>query len=355
MSDLQYILERNNSKVNASILQEYGGISQKSQKDFFTFYLSFSNVGYFDSGFIPPKNSGLISIRKAGNHTQLAYQHEPGSYLVNWSWEESGSATVYNLAQPYRIVIMDFVDNSFYGSRHFYSPYPMASYHNVLYHTNFPNTNCKGYGNGLGVGWICLYHNEESSKLSTINDMLMVGLSRTSGTEAFNDNNMPETDGVRFYMQKKLGFSLDISDFISHEEYYDTSLDIHNYKNSFLWNPIVWQEKTESDGFSWILEDYLYSPVLVKGLDDQTAHYDNGTYLTLEMALKGSYMSYYSDPSPLKTYNKIDRIINRDNPIYNNITTEVDYSLLDNSILNTLHSSFANSPLVEQIQSKDLF
>jgi hypothetical protein len=345
-SQLSYFLKKNDDKITASIFQQYGGISQESKKDFLTFYLSFSESSYFDSGFIPVYESGLISIRKAGNHTQLVYQHAPGSYFINWNWSEGDHHTVYNVAQPYRIVIIDFVNNSFYGSRHFYSPYSISSFENVLYHTNFPNTNCCGYGSGLGVGWICIYHDSSISSLSSINEMLIAGLHKTSGSEVFNDTNMSETDGVRFYMQHITGSCLDLSEYESHEDYYDLSHDIYSHENSFLFNPILWQRKTDEDGFDWVLDHNLYIPVKVRGLDDQSDHYEGGNYLTLEMAMKGSYKSYYDDPSHLKTYNKIDRIINNSSPVYSEVNIEIDKDYIDSSIFKSFHSSISNSPLI---------
>lgn len=348
MSSIQYILEKNDNIVNASLSQEYGGVSLKSEKDFFTFYLTFSNTSYFDSGFMPVNGSGLISIRKAGNHIQLTYQHAPGIYNVNWTWNEGGPATIYRVAQPYRIVIMDFVDNSFYGARNFYSPNPMSGYSSTLYHTNLPNVNCNGYSNGLGVGWICIYHKPESSNLSTINDMLMIGLSRTSGFEAFNDVNMPETDGVRYYQRYYQGYYLEVDEFENHDDYYDTDLDIYQHKHAYLWNPKIWQEKTENEGLGFILDETIFLPIFVEGLDNQSQHFINGTHLTLEIAMKGSYKSYYDDSSPLKLYNKIDRILNSNNPIYFELDNSSFSSFMDDNLFTAFHSSFAKSPIKDK-------
>lgn len=354
MSSIQYILEKNNNLINASLSQEHGGIFLKSEKDFFSFYLNFSNSSYFDSGFMPVNNSGLISIRRAGSHTQLVYQHEPSINIISWSWSEGGNAHTYKVAQPYRIVIMDFVENSFYGARNFYSPYPMSSYRSILYHTNLPNVNCGGYSNGLGVGWICIYHKSESSNLLSINEMLMSGLARTSNFEVFNDTNMPETDGVRYYQQAYANCSLDVSLFENHEEYYDVDLDIYSDQYSYLWNPKIWQQKTEKEGLDFILDETILLPVYVEGIDNQDQHYPNGVHLTLEMAIKGSYKSYYEDPSPLKLYNKIDRILNPNNDIYFGLDNSSFSPFMDDKLFADFHSSFAKSP-IKNSPHHDLF
>jgi len=158
--------------VNYSIVQsDEGAIAVQStvqsfnldhvtQKDITSFYTRFSQFSAWDTGLLPVDGSGILSIRTAGEYTQFAYQHKPGLYHVNWGKSEGAAAAAYYLAQPYRIIICDMKEGNLLGARMFYSPYPITSPSQPLYHVNLPNINCKGY-RGNGVGWICLYQNED--------------------------------------------------------------------------------------------------------------------------------------------------------------------------------------------------
>jgi len=139
------------SKVNSFNLDHV------TDKDVSSFYTSFSNYAYFDTGLLPLDGTGLLGIRKAGDHTQVIYQHKPGMYYVNWgAYERDYDAVKFYFAQPYRIVIIDFLDNNLLGARTFYTVEPATHSGVQLYHVNLPNINCKGY-RGNAVGWICLY------------------------------------------------------------------------------------------------------------------------------------------------------------------------------------------------------
>ena len=274
----QFVKESNNlifrSKVNSFNLDHV------TDKDIASFYTSFSQYSYFDTGLLPLDGTGLLGIRKAGNHTQVIYQYKPGMYYINWgAYEKDSDYTKYYLAQPYRIVLIDFLDNNLLGARTFYCVEPANHGAVQLYHVNLPNINCKGY-RGNGVGWICLYHNEDWSQLS-FNDRLNRALERCSGVEVYNDANMNETDGPRFYAQNNMPEYVSI--------------------------PEQWQKKSELEGYEWTLDSSQWLPILVKDRDHQEKHYENGSPLTLVDAITGNYSAYYGDTFLPKPINAITR------------------------------------------------
>jgi len=256
------------------------GLDHVTDKDMTSFYTSFSNYAYVDTGLMPVDGSGLLALRSAGNHTQIVYQHKPGMYYINWgSHEGDKNAVKYYVAQPYRIVIADLMDGNIYGARTFYSPVPITYPDAPLYHVNLPNINCKGY-RGNGVGWICLYHNEDISTYP-FGEKLAKILDRCSGTEAYNDNNMSETDGPRFYHENK--------------------------KPIHLSNPHEWEAYSQQNGHEWTLDPDLWIPILVKDRDNQDKHYPKGQPLTLADAITGNYQAYYTDNTIPKPVNQILR------------------------------------------------
>jgi hypothetical protein len=251
-----------------------------TDKDVTSFYKNISSQALFDTGLMPLNGTGVLSIRSAGNHTQIAYQHAPQMSYINWGKNEGDAHAIsYYVAQPYRIWIADLVDGNLYGARMFYSPYPITSSNSILYHINLPNTNCQGY-RGNGVGWICLYHTEDWSNLS-FNVKIQKLIERCSGIETYNDANMSETDGPRFYAK--------------------------NQKPEYVINPLLWQQKSEQDGIDWTLDPDLWIPVLVKDIDNQDRHYSDGQPLTFAMALLGTYNSYYNDSYNPKLINAFAR------------------------------------------------
>lgn len=257
------------------------GLDHATDKNMYSFYTKFSERAMFDTGLLPVEGSGVLSIRKALNHTQVAYQHAPGKYYINWgSYEGDASAKKFLVAQPYRIVIIDFVNGNIYGARTFYSPVPITHPKTPLYHTNLPNINCRGY-RGNGVGWICLYHTEDVSEYP-FSEKLHKALERCSGVEAYNDQNMSETDGTRFYQE-------------------------FAYAHRYLWDPVEWEKKTETEGVDWTLNEHLWLPVLVRNLDNQDKHYHDGEPLTFVNALFGNYQAYYTDELIPKPINAIAR------------------------------------------------
>jgi hypothetical protein len=76
------------------------GLDHVTDKDIASFYTTFSQSAYFDTGLLPVDGTGLLSIRTAGNHTQIAYQYAPGKYYINWgSFEGDRDAKKYYVAQ----------------------------------------------------------------------------------------------------------------------------------------------------------------------------------------------------------------------------------------------------------------
>lgn len=282
-----------------------------TDKDVVSFYNSFSQFASFDTGLLPLDGTGVLAIRTAGPHTQVVTQHAPGKYHINWGAHEGDrNARTYYVAQPYRIVIGDFENGNLLGARMFYSPYPITSPNNILYHVNLPNINCKGY-RGNGVGWICLYHKDDWSKLP-FNEKVTRFIERCSGVETYNDANMSETDGPRFYAQ--------------------------NNKPSYITDPVQWESKSEQENYSWTLDPNLWIPVLVQDMDHQDKHYPDGQNLTLAMAMLGNYQAYYSDKNIPKMYNIISR---------------PDLSLTSNNIADFFKKAFASAPVSYVHSEKD--
>lgn len=263
-----------------------------TEKDLTSFYVNFSKYAFIDTGLLPLDGTGLLAYRQAGNHCQVVVQHVPGISRVIWGkYENDTDARVYHLAQPYRIYIGDLLDGNFYGARMFYSPVPITSPNQVLYHVNLPNINCRGY-RGNAVGWVCLYHNENWTDIPLGEKVFRI-IERCSGSEAYNDNNMSETDGPRFYRDHYSSGAM------------NNELSAEDYK--YLWDPVEWHLKTEKDGFQWTLNESLWIPILVQDKDNQSQHYYNGTPLTLGMAITGDYAAYYGDKNKTKPVNAIAR------------------------------------------------
>ena len=282
-----------------------------TDKDIVSFYRNFSHYASFDTGLMPLDGTGVLAIRTAGPHTQVVTQHKAGMYHVNWGSHEGDThARTYYVAQPYRIVIGDFKDGNLLGAKMFYSPVPITSPENQLYHVNLPNINCKGY-RGNAVGWICLYHKDDWSSLP-FNEKLSRFIERCSGVETYNDANMSETDGARFYQ--------------------------HRNKPEYFWNPSEWESKSASEGFNWTLDSDLLIPVKVKDMDNQGQHDDNGVPLTLAMAMLGNYQAYYHDQEHTKMYNKVSRS---------------DMELNNKDIASFVKASFAAAPVTYTHQKKD--
>ncbi len=285
-----------------SITQTVGNIQNVAPKEkrVEDFFYSLKDQAFFDTGLLPLDGSGTLSIRQALGQMQVVFQHAPGIYRVIWGDTEGDQdAGVYDLAMPYRIVIGDFVNGEFYGARHFYSTSPITSKDQILFHVNLPNLNCKGYGKhhggvGNGVGWICLYHNKPSIKDLNIGQKIANLIDRAGGGEAYNDGNMSETDGPRFYKE-------------CYEEELQSTNDFELEEYEHLWNPEAWEYISNKQGYEWTLQPDIWLPVKVKGIDDQQEHYESGEFLTLGMAMDGKYRAYYGDPNTPKMYQKFIR------------------------------------------------
>ena len=285
MSNIDYTFVKNDQgNISLRSVVKSFGLDSVTEKDVNSFYRNFSNHSYFDTGLLPVDGTGLLSIRKAANHTQIAYQIKPGVYYVNWGDHEGDSnAKAYTLAQPYRIIVADIVNDNLLGARTFYSPYSITHPDSQLYHVNLPNINCKGY-RGNGVGWICLYHTHDISSY-TFNEKVSHIIERCSGVEAYNDQNMSETDGPRFY-----------SSHYSDDESYN-----------FLWDPSEWENRTLTEGYEWTLDPELWIPIKVTSIDDQGSHNPDGVHFTFYMSLFGNYQAYYTDPLIPKPVNILSR------------------------------------------------
>lgn len=274
--------EDTNSVAVRSVVKSFG-LDHVTDKDIVTFYSALSDYAQIDTGLLPLDGTGLLAYRQAADYSQIVIQHAPGVYRIMWGENEGDrNAKHYFLAQPYRIVIGDLHNGSLLGARMFYSPVPITSPSNQLYHVNLPNINCRGY-RGNGVGWVCLYHNEDWSNIP-LSEKVARLMERCSGAEAYNDANMSETDGPRFYAShyKKTEFN-------------------------YLWNPQEWEKKSQ-EGYAWTLDsDTPWIPVLVQDRDNQDKHYQDGIPLTIGMALTGDYQAYYTDSVKNKPINALTR------------------------------------------------
>jgi hypothetical protein len=259
------------SAKDISIISKVGPVENEEKVTILDFFEGMSDLAYFDTGLLPCSGTGMLMMRKAMNRMQIVFQYEPNIYAIAWTAYQGGQPTVYHLAQPYRIVVIDFIDGNLHGGKQFYSPTAIAKLEQPLYHTNVPNTNCRGYGGNNAVGWTCIYRNKDISKW-TMRSKIDYVLKRISGEETYNDGNMGSTDGTRFYKS-------------------------HN-KPKFLWDPVEWQKKSLNEGFKWTQNQDLWLPILVEGPDLQHKHVDGGKPLTLQWAVYGHYSCYYDD-----TYN----------------------------------------------------
>jgi len=295
------------NEQKAQLTINAGNQSKIEEVDLSDFFLSLSEVSFFETGLLPLDGSGVLSIRKSFDRMQVVFQHKPEIYRVIWGQNEGDQEAIhYDLAMPYRIVIGDFLKNEFYGARHFYSISPITNKNQILFHVNLPNLNCKGYGQthaggSVGVGWICLYHNQPSISQLDIGQKISHLLERSGGTEAYNDSNMSETDGPRFYHECYT------KEFCEYKGTYNVENDEEFQSYSYLWNPEDWEQKSETEGFQWTLDPSIWLPVMVEGLDSQGKHHENGEHLTIGSAMDGKYKAYYTDSEPIKSYQSFSR------------------------------------------------
>lgn len=234
----------------------------------------------FSTGIIPTNGSGLISLQRGFGFEQIIYQLKPGIETIRWGAREGTvDKAIYNVALPYRIYIADYKNGSFVGCRHFFSPDPIFHWDQPLYVPNLPNTNCVGY-RGTSVGWVCLYLNDNTTAY-TFQERIEYFINRMSGVaEPYNDANMSETDGPRFYAARGA--------------------------DKFMTDPKKWQEKTVAEGYEWMLDRDLLKPFLVNMAPELHAekYVDNGTPYTLNHAANSPYSAYYNDHDYVKPWMK---------------------------------------------------
>jgi len=325
---INYAIKTNEtgSTVIQSVI-ESNNLKHVTDKDIVSFYLKMSNGAFVDTGLLPVDGTGLLAYRQAGNHAQIVVQRSPKVNRIIWGRSERDQeAGEYFVAQPYQIYIGDILDDNFYGARIFYSPVPITNPNDVLYHTNLPNTNCKGY-RGNGVGWVCLYHTEVW-KGFPIGEKMARLIERCSGAEAFNDANMNETDGTRFYQAAG--------------------------KPPHLWSPTHWQKKTEEEGIDWVTDLNLWIPIKVNGIDDQSYHYDNGIPLTIGMALTGNYAAYYGDTYLPKPVNAIVRRLNENYNVMQVIKKAYVTSEAVNSVAPKAQDPYTYAVEVREVNAKNI-
>lgn len=263
--EAKYVLEEN----RVSREMKVGDRNNHEPKSLTPFLFGLGQRVPVDLGWIPP---GLRSYTQAGNHAQFVLECPPGVNHINWGEHERGSYETYLLAQPWRIIICDLYQGNLLGARMFYSPVPFTSPEQRLYHANIPNLNCKGYRD-VSIGWLCLYHRESWEGWSLGRKAIRIA-ERCSGVEAYNNANMRDTDGPRFYKGKNAP--------------------------KYLWDPKAWEKKTEEEGFEWTLDADLWIPIQVRSRDSQDQHYEgqDAEFLTLDMAMNGTYKAYYGDKHP---------------------------------------------------------
>ncbi len=310
-------------KDGIKLYQEVAGTAQEPKSvSLEKFFQEFSNYASIDTGILPLDGSGTLAIRSALGFTQTAYQHAPGIYPVNWGqYEGDREAGTFWLAQPWRIVISDYENNTLLGSKTFYSMSPILHGNEQLYHVNVPNTNCLGYGEGNALGWLCLYHKNQDYSHS-FRGKFDNAIERSSGVETYNDSNMSETDGTRFY--------------------YHTYQRKHpqNYNDySYLWDSGSWAKKSETEGFEWTLDPSLWIPVLCDNIDQQANHVDNGVPLSFNRALYGHYAAYYDDNSQGSYTSGTGAYAQLPRPKPFNIITRKDTPLDENQIFTHLKSA----------------
>lgn len=269
------------------------------------FFLNFSSQAAIDTEIMPVSGTGLLALRQLGKYRQIVFQIETGVTTVVWGKHERDSQAIsYEVASPYRVIIADIFDGDLLGARMFYSPKPISSPTDPLYNINLPNVNCRGYGTNNAVGWLCLYLRESWKELTLVQQILAIN-ERAGGGEAYNDRNMDETDGTRYYMQYRE----------DRPEFYE---------------PDRWEAKTKSDGIDWVNDVDLLLPVYVKNENNQHKNFatinKDGVYepemvpdhkdpqtnnwvnkpamvLTIDMAMRGSYSAYYTDDERVKPIN----------------------------------------------------
>lgn len=276
-------------------------IISSSQIDTSEYAEKLGRYTHLDLGLFP---EGVRFFRQNLGYAQVVVELPPGINRNIWGDEEGDpDAEHFMLAQPYRIIIIDFKEGNFFGARIFYSTTPIYNLDIPLYNANLSNINCYGY-NGNAVGWLCIYNNENLSQY-TWEYKIRRMIERCSGEEAFNFGNMSETDGIKLYSEVSPHY--------------------------FLSDISIWEQKSQEEGYEWTLNSDLWIPIMVESeVEQSTNNFNNhirnqnhddeydeeyeeiddeifkegSVPLTLRMALNGSYAATYEDkvspkpPSP---------------------------------------------------------
>lgn len=304
--------------ADGTVVGPYDGTPDKStSKMSMADYVKTNGDMYpFRTGILPITGSGILSIQRALGYEQIIYQLEPSINLVKWGqYENDHAAKFYNLAMPWHIVIADFKNNNFVGARHFFSVNPIFDWSQPLLATNLPNTNTTGY-RGNSMGWVCLYHTLDTRHM-TFNERLHYAVARIHGVaEPYNDNNMSETDGPRFYQQRKAP--------------------------SFMWDPKTWADKSKKEGFEWTLDESLWIPLMTHPLTANGHHekyweHPDAIPYTLDIAANHPYSAYYHDHDYVKPF-MID-------------IAQASTASLSSILTNTAASGEAQAPKQKKVQT----
>jgi hypothetical protein len=233
-----------------------------------------NDAAVFETGLIPVYGTGLLSYRRGFGYEQFVYQIEPQVHTVAWGkYEQDDDKPMYRLAQPWKIIIADFLHGSFVGVRHFYSPVQIYTLDQYLYAINLPNTNTVGY-NGTSVGWTCLYQHHDTTQFSFV-EKINYFVERESGlSEPYNDFNMSTTDGPRFYLDQKAP--------------------------AYMYDPIAWEDKTTQEGVDWICDEKVLIPLKIDWKNAPCAQFHDakGEHYTLRDAMYKPYEPYYPHGIP---------------------------------------------------------
>lgn len=248
-------------------------------------------IGHVETGLLPP---GFLSFRQSGGITQIAVQSPPRVHTFGWTKYEGGEPVWYELAMPWKVMFGVYgPDNALVGGRIFYSPTPIYTADDVLYHSNIPNTNCRGYGytdaadpdggGQNGLGWVCLYAANDPDRPVSAAAKARHLVDRLSGGGVYNDANMSGTDGTRLYK----------------ERFPD---------RPSLWNPVEWQKRTAEEGGAWICDPANLIMAKVRGVDRQNRHEKDGVPLTVGMVLVGETRWYYQEgnQTKVKPFNQVE-------------------------------------------------
>ena len=104
MPNIKYSIEQTDGSIVVRSTVKSFNLDHVVDKDITSYYRQISNQALFDTGLLPLNGTGVLSIRSAGRHTQIAFQHAPTMAYINWGKHEGDpTAKAYLLAQPYRI------------------------------------------------------------------------------------------------------------------------------------------------------------------------------------------------------------------------------------------------------------